>query len=129
MGRIYLVSGHAKEGKTRDIKFDSCRHDSTPVSLLLRVLRQDVFNKKIIKKHLKKICIKCLALPVNLWVIWFTDEDMQLGIFLSHENSSCFLSSSLVMTWLNIIYDLDHKLFTSVLINYVSPKCKISDYV
>lgn len=34
-----------------------------------------------------------------------------------------------VMTRLNIIYDLDHKLFTESLINYVSLKCNISDYV
>lgn len=33
------------------------------------------------------------------------------------------------MTWLNIIYDLDPKLFTDLLINYVGPKCNISDYV
>ena len=29
----------------------------------------------------------------------------------------------------NIIYDLDHKLFTDYVINYVMLKCNMSDYV
>lgn len=67
----------------------------------------------------------------TVYVIWFINEDMlrQLGVLLSSEESSRFTSSPLVMTWLNIIYDLDHKLFTDLLINYVSLKCNISDYV
>lgn len=86
-------------------------------------------QKKIIKECIKKICIKCEALPSNTRIIWFINEDMQLSILLSYENSSRFLTSPLVMTWLNIIYDSNHKLFTNALINYVCPKCNISDYV
>lgn len=33
------------------------------------------------------------------------------------------------MTWLNIIYDQDHKLFSDLLINYTGLKYNISDHV
>lgn len=39
------------------------------------------------------------------------------------------LSSAWVMTWLNIIYDQDHKLFSDLLINYTGLKYNISDHV
>lgn len=39
------------------------------------------------------------------------------------------LSSAWVMTWLNIIYDRDHKLFSNLLINYTGLKCNIFDHV
>lgn len=109
-------------------------HTSLPFApLSLCVLTQDGYDeaKEMVKKYLKKTSINCETLGVNIWIIWFINQDMprQPSLLLSCEKSSHFLSSELVMTWLNIIYDLHHELFTDLLINYVSLKCNISDYV
>lgn len=42
---------------------------------------------------------------------------------------NCVLSSAWLMTWLNIIYDRNHKSFSNLLINYTGLKCNIFDHV
>lgn len=56
------------------------------------------------------------------------DVLMQVGCYINERKAVASRVQPRVMTWLNIIYDGDHKLFSNLLINYVGSKCNISDF-